>query len=241
MKIPYIKVYTADLLALSRNVTPEQLGEALLGICEQAFENSTLYQPQTARETALFEMLTQWKEESQSALEQHKKKMKKARSLRWTKKENSVGQSLKNTNAVTVAQHTETETNTETDTETEPETENINTPTPPTAQGEQEMGEKKSSNPQLRAFAAQVIERFEAHVQTPAQQRIWYHKNRRHLRDILEFCGQDITLALQTIEECILCLKKEGLTGGYAAVCRNLPEYYAQAKRKLEEAYGYTK
>ena len=119
--------------------------------------------------------------------------------------------------------------------------ENINTPIPPTSQGAQTVCEKEFSNPGLEAFAAQVIEHFEANVQTPVQRRIWYHKNRRHLRNILEFCGQDIPLAFQTIKECILYLKKEGLTGGYAAVCRNLPDYYAQAKQKREESYGYNR
>ena len=110
MKIPYIKLYTADLLAASRNLTAQQIGEVVLGLCESAFENDTAYVPQTAREEAFFDMLLRWKEESLQALEQNKKKMKKARSMRWVKKENIVGQSLKNNTHGTIPQHTDTET-----------------------------------------------------------------------------------------------------------------------------------
>ena len=124
MKIPYVKLYTADLLAASRYLTSQQIGEAILALCESAFENDTAYTPETAREEALFNMLLGWKEESLQALETNKKKMKKARSMRWPKKKNIVGQSLHYTSPGALPQHTETEP--EPETETEPETENIN-------------------------------------------------------------------------------------------------------------------
>ena len=50
MKIPYIKIYTADLLAKSRHLSAEQIGNAMIGICEQAFENETLYEPKNEAE-----------------------------------------------------------------------------------------------------------------------------------------------------------------------------------------------
>ena len=68
MKIPYIKIYTADLLAKSRHLSAEQIGKALIGICEQAFENQTQYRPDNEAEGALFDLFTQWKNESVSSL-----------------------------------------------------------------------------------------------------------------------------------------------------------------------------
>ena len=64
MRIPYIKLYASDLLAASRSLTSQQLGRALVGICERAFENNTTYQPQDACERAFFRMLLVWEKES---------------------------------------------------------------------------------------------------------------------------------------------------------------------------------
>ena len=64
MKIPYIKIYASDLLAKSRKLSPEQIGRAVVGVCEQAFENATDYQPQTEPEQAFFNLLLEWKSES---------------------------------------------------------------------------------------------------------------------------------------------------------------------------------
>ena len=89
MKIPYIKIYTADLLAVCRKLTDEQLGSAMLGICEQAFENDTAYLPQTPQEERLFELLSQWKEESKESYFQNKKngsKGGKKTSAKYSKK-----------------------------------------------------------------------------------------------------------------------------------------------------------
>ena len=138
----------------------------------------------------------------------------------------------------------ETEPETETNhTRNKPEPENINTPIPPTSQGEQvsSFSQKELEKTRLWAFANEVVKHYEASVQTEEQKAIWFHKNRRQLRDIFEFCGKDTTLALRTILKCIERLKGAGLSGGYAAVCRNLPDYYTQAKQELEEEYGYTK
>ena len=117
-----------------------------------------------------------------------------------------------------------------------------------TAQGKPAQGESallKENTPRaktlLQQFSNRVIENFENSVQTDEQKHIWFKRNCRNLRDILNFCNRDITLALQTIRVCILRLKKAGLTGGYEAVCRHLPEYMAQAQQELEEEYGYTK
>ena len=64
MKIPYIKIYASDLLAKSRKLSPEQIGRAVVGLCEQAFENETAYKPQNEAEEAFFNLLLEWKSES---------------------------------------------------------------------------------------------------------------------------------------------------------------------------------
>ena len=221
MKIPYIKIYTADLLAVCRKLTDEQLGSAVLGICEQAFENDTAYLPDTPQEERLFALLTQWKDEALESYEQNKKKMKKARSARWKKQENVVGKSLRNMFEGGIAQQTDTET----------ETENISlTAQAPAAQGE------RAKTPLPAEFVDRVIERFEQAVATPAQREIFVRRNARCLKDILGFCDHNISLALQTISVCARRLEQGGVSGGYEAVCRNLPEYYEKAKQELQEA-----
>ena len=245
MKIPYLKIYPADVLAMSRNLTTDQLGQAVLGICEQAFQNDTAYQPQTHNEEQFFELLTHWKEEAQEALQSQHERMKKARKKRWVKPKNTVGQSLMDAGSEWVSQQPETETKPETEPhpQTEPETEkNILTAAQPGPQeaGKTSWGDKehKLSQTLLQVFAGEAAERFEPEVKNPQQFQIWFKRNARCLRDILNFCSQDIPLALQTISVCAYRLQKAGLTGGYEAVCRNLPEYYAAAKVELEEDHA---
>jgi len=234
MKIPYIKLYTADLLAASRNLTVQQIGEAVLGLCEQAFENDTAYVPQTAREEAFFNMLLRWKEESKIAYKQNKRTAKQAAQTRWKKQAFSEGASSICTANASPQCHTETETKTETDTETE--TENISL-TVPLNEGQKEKdsfsGEKALPLP--AEFVDQVLARFESSVKTPKQRYVFLKHNAQNLKDILAFCDHDIPLALQTISVCAQRLQKGGVTGGYTAVCRNLPEYYDKAKKQLEE------
>lgn len=88
----------------------------------------------------------------------------------------------------------------------------------------------------LQKFSNAVIENFESNVQTPEQKRIWFKRNCRCLTDILTFCGKNIPLALGAIEACVVRLQKANLSGGYEAVCRNLPEYMAQAQKDNLEA-----
>lgn len=91
----------------------------------------------------------------------------------------------------------------------------------------------------LQKFSNAVIENFEQNVQTPEQKRIWFKRNCRCLADILSFCGKNIPLALGAIEACVVRLQKANLSGGYEAVCRNLPEYMTQAQKdKLEVKYA---
>lgn len=88
----------------------------------------------------------------------------------------------------------------------------------------------------LQKFSNAVIENFETNVQTTEQKRIWFKRNCRCLTDILNFCGKNIPLALGAIEACVVRLQKANLSGGYEAVCRNLPEYMAQAQKDNLEA-----
>ena len=236
MKLPYIKIYTADLLAAGRHLTTEQVGDAVLGICEEAFENDTAYQPQSRHEQALYDMLTHWKEEAKEGYLVKKRAGRKGGQTTQRKnKQIDASKPLPSASSTPSKQtdtdtetetDTETKTETETNTETKTETENIIT-TAPSAQGRGSL---------LPRFAAHVLACFEPEVQTPAQKRIWYKRNVRCLKDILEFCGQDTVLALQTIHECLVRLEKAGLSGGYEAVCRHLPEYYAQALVHREDS-----
>ena len=84
----------------------------------------------------------------------------------------------------------------------------------------------------LQEFSNAVIDQFE-NLETKDQIAVWFKRNCRCLTDILRFCGGDIPTALETIRVCVERLEKAGLTGGYEAVCRNLPEYYQAAKKRL--------
>lgn len=85
----------------------------------------------------------------------------------------------------------------------------------------------------LQKFAKAVAERFEDPMDK-VQLGIWYKRNCRCLTDILNFCGKNIPLGLETISVCVRRLEKAGLSGGYEAVARHLPEYLAQAKKQME-------
>ena len=96
---------------------------------------------------------------------------------------------------------------------------------------------QKSAGPRkltdLQKFAKAVADRFEEPMDK-VQLGIWYKRNCRCLTDILNFCGKNIPLGLETISVCVRRLEKAGLSGGYEAVARNLPEYLAQARKQME-------
>jgi len=97
---------------------------------------------------------------------------------------------------------------------------------------------EKSSKPRklnnLQQFSNRVIEEFED-LKTDGQKEVWFRRNCRCLSDILKFCGGDIDVALECISVCVKRLEKAGLTGGYEAVCRNLPLYYDEALKRVTE------
>lgn len=224
MKIPYVKIYTADILAKTRKLPPEQIGRAVVGVCEQAFENQTDYAPKTDAEKALFDMLIGWKNESVSALKQ-----KKNAGRLGAKKTNAKHKLLDGGTAAMPAVGTP-ERQTETDTDTETETDINKLPTADHAAGQ--VNPKPKLN-KLQEFSNAVLAEFEE-LETKDQIAVWFKRNARCLSDILRFCGGDIPTALATIRVCVERLEKAGLTGGYEAVCRNLPEYYHEAKKRLE-------
>lgn len=219
MKIPYVKIYTADLLAKSRKLSPEQIGRAVLGLCEQAFENATDYTPGTQAEQALFDLLLSWKNESISALKQKKNAGRKGGKSTQAKR-----QFLDGSTASPRASSTQTK-QTETDTETDINKQHTAAP----AAGQVKPNPKLNK---LQNFSNAVLAEFE-NLETKDQIAVWFKRNCRCLTDILRFCGGDIPTALETIRVCVERLEKAGLTGGYEAVCRNLPEYYQAAKKRL--------
>lgn len=230
MKIPYIKIYTADLLAKTRRLTAEQIGEALIGVCEQAFDNETQYEPKNDAERAFYTTLLEWKNESVSALKQKKLAGKNGAKKRWQEKQLSDG-----SNAISTANSTKVwQTETETDTETE---KNIYTAVKPQGLLEPKPKPKKELN-NLQKFAVQVLEHFEPDVKTKDQKSVWYKRNCRCLSDILKFCEQNIPLAVKAIDVCLERMDKAGFSCGYEAVVRNIPEYYSVAKMKMEGTYA---
>ena len=88
MKIPYIKIYAADLLAKSRHLSAEQIGRLVISACEQAFEGNSENTFSDPKEQAFYEMLNEWILESQNALKQ--KKIAGRRGGRTTQQKNKL-------------------------------------------------------------------------------------------------------------------------------------------------------
>lgn len=95
-----------------------------------------------------------------------------------------------------------------------------------------QAAQEKKSSPQkekLRAFAGKVALKFES-FENQAQKNVWFYRNYKNLRDILAYSGSE-QMGLLTIQACAEMLEAKGYSGGYGAVCRNLPLYYEKAKR----------
>lgn len=285
MKIPYIKLYTADLLAATRDLTSEQIGDLIVAVCEQAFSKRTLFEPKTEREKEYYEMFKNWKEESEVFYKTRKKVARKG-GLALTKKRKLLEEAASTcASTANVTCQTETDTETDTDTETETKTEkdflkekkkNFSLPLTQTGSvatpvcaaeaasnlpccepaGEpprdlakdktQRAAPRENSNnaneentfssaktlaqeTKTRLFLAEVQRRFEPTVQTDGQKQIWQRRNSRALQEILTFCKEDISQALAVIDYCKKQWREKGYIGGYDAICRHLPDYYAQA------------
>lgn len=91
----------------------------------------------------------------------------------------------------------------------------------------------------IKKFARAVIKYFESEITTDAEADVWYRRNYKHLKDILEFCHLDIDLALNTIYVCAKEMHDIGYkSAGYKAVCSCLPAYRKEAKKLLEAQNG---
>ena len=92
---------------------------------------------------------------------------------------------------------------------------------------------KKLNN--LQEFSNMVLERFE-HIENDVQRGIWFKRNSRCLSDILNYALGDKDLACEMISCTCAFLQQNRLSGGYEAVCRQLPRWYEEAlKRKREK------
>ena len=267
MKIPYVKIYTADLLARSRKLSPEQIGRAVVGVCEQAFENQTAYKPINEEERSFYEMLLNWKNASVSVIKSRKKAGRKGGLATQSKLKLSDGSnasplaSSKNFSLLQADKQALLEKRQFSDGSTAilpvEAQKRENEEKEKVTQKEKEAREKKiltadyaaglahlTAEPtpipnlkpklnKLQEFSNAVLAEFEEEM-NDTQKGIWFKRNCRCLADILNYCGKDIPLALQTVRVCTERLEKAGFSGGYEAVCRNLPEYYQQAKKRLE-------
>lgn len=93
---------------------------------------------------------------------------------------------------------------------------------------------KKLNN--LQEFSNMVLARFEKTINAPEQKAIWFKRNCRCLSDILNYALGDKDLACEMISCTCAFLKQNRLSGGYEAVCRQLPRWYEEAlKRKREK------
>lgn len=102
-----------------------------------------------------------------------------------------------------------------------------------------QAAQEKKSSPQkekLRAFADKVALKFES-FENQAQKNVWFYRNYKNLRDILAYGGSE-QMGLLTIQACAEMLEAKGYSGGYGAVCRNLPLYYEKAKRMSGACHG---
>lgn len=249
MKIPYIKIPIADVAAY---LAP--FGDTFKGRVFQAVLDFGLYQKWADLEcnereqigyTAVKEIVENEIKSYKKFCKEQKQKIKK----RWEKNEFSDGTAV----LPPLVYQTETETKAETETDinkiltaqqscagterekTEPEkikTGPVKKSETPLFGGDKFLKKKRELN-QLQQFSNEVLAQYEEPMNSE-QKGIWFKRNARCLTDILNFCGKDIPLAVATVGECVERLEKAGLSGGYEAVCRNLPEYYAAAKKKLE-------
>lgn len=91
---------------------------------------------------------------------------------------------------------------------------------------------KKLNN--LQEFSNMVLERFER-IDNEVQRGIWFKRNCRCLSDILNYALGDKELACEMIGCTCDYLKENKLTGGYEAVCRQLPRWYEEALKQRRE------
>ena len=220
MKIPYIKIPIADVSAYISSFSDEAKGKILQAVLDfglyQEWADLELSEREKIGYAAVQEIVENEIKSYKKFCREQKNKAKKM----WDKKQNHDEAAAMPSPKFTKCQ-TETETKAETDINKQ------HTAAP--AAGQLKPNPKLNK---LQNFSNAVLAEFE-NLETKDQIAVWFKRNCRCLTDILRFCGGDIPTALETIRVCVERLEKAGLTGGYEAVCRNLPEYYQAAKKRL--------
>ena len=220
MKIPYIKIPIADVSAYISSFSDEAKGKILQAVLDfglyQEWSDLELSEREKIGYAAVQEIVENEIKSYKKFCREQKNKAKKM----WDKKQNHDEAAAMPSPKFTKCQ-TETETKAETDINKQ------HTAAP--AAGQLKPNPKLNK---LQNFSNAVLAEFES-LENKDQIAVWFKRNCRCLTDILRFCGGDIPTALETIRICVERLEKAGLTGGYEAVCRNLPEYYQAAKKRL--------
>lgn len=73
------------------------------------------------------------------------------------------------------------------------------------------------------------------------QQQMWFKRNCRTLKSILDFSGDNMQKAFLMIKACMDKLNENNLTFSYESVTRRAPEYYAKAEQWYLEGYRMQK
>lgn len=218
MKIPYIKIPIADVSAYISSFSDEAKGKILQAVLDfglyQEWADLELSEREKIGYAAVQEIVENEIKSYKKFCREQKNKAKKM----WDKKQN-------HDEAAAMPNPKFTKCQTETKAETDINKQHTAAP----AAGQLKPNPKLNK---LQNFSNAVLAEFE-NLETKDQIAVWFKRNCRCLTDILRFCGGDIPTALETIRVCVERLEKAGLTGGYEAVCRNLPEYYQAAKKRL--------
>lgn len=232
MKIPYIKLYTSDVLAKSRKLNNEQIGRLVLSACEIAFEGSTENAPQNEAESAFFDMLNEWMNEAKTALKQKKNAGKKGGLATQKKYKVSDGSTACFSASSTSLKHTDTDTDTETNTKTETDNKTTNSKQPFAV-----LKNQKEQKPnRVYDFGSWVAKVFD-YPMDENQFNIWFKRNCRTLKSILDFSGDNMQKGFLMIQACLDKLNENNLTFSYESVIRRAPEYFAQAEKWYEEGF----
>lgn len=220
MKIPYIKIPIADISAYLAPFTFEEKGKIFQAVLDFGLYQKWADLELSERGQIGYSNVQEIVENEIKSYKKFCKEQKQKIKNHWAK--------VKYADDTTVLPQRNNQTETETKQETEIDINKQHT-APKVAGSVQ----KPRQLTDLQKFAKAVAERFEEPMDR-VQLGIWYKRNCRCLTDILNFCGKNIPLGLETISVCVRRLEKAGLSGGYEAVARNLPEYLAQAKKQME-------
>lgn len=224
MKIPYIKIPIADISAYLAPFTFEEKGKIFQAVLDFGLYQKWADLELSERGQIGYSNVQEIVENEIKSYKKFCKEQKQKIKNHWAK--------VKSADDTTVLPQRNNQTETETKQETETDIKNILTKTAQKSADSKPKPKRELND--LQKFSNAVLERFEDPMDD-VQRGIWFRRNCRCLTDILNFCGKSIPLGLETISVCIDRLQKAGLSGGYEAVCRNLPEYMAQAKKRVGE------